>query len=58
MTYVNDEHGERFHQNMKGTERRYHGFWDETMMGDYIWFLIRETNAKTDKRQKESQIYF
>lgn len=44
-----DEHGERFHQQMKAMERRYQGFWDEAMMGDYCWFLIRETNKKHQK---------
>ncbi|CAH0558226.1 unnamed protein product [Brassicogethes aeneus] len=32
---VSDEHGERFHQQMKAVERRYHGFWDATMMAGY-----------------------
>ena len=52
---VSDEHGERFHQDMKSIEGRYQGFWDEAMMGDYIWFLIRETNPDTNKRQRKSQ---
>lgn len=26
-----DEHGERFHQQMKAIVRRYQGFWDEGM---------------------------
>jgi len=30
---VSDEHGERFHQQMKEIERRYHGFWDAAMLG-------------------------
>lgn len=45
-----DEHGERFHQQMKIMERRYQGFWDEAMMGDYCWFLFRETNCKHNRR--------
>lgn len=48
-----DEHGERFHQQMKMMERRYQGFWDEAMMGDYCWFLIRETSSK-HRRQSHS----
>ncbi|CAK9833042.1 hypothetical protein ANTRET_LOCUS9781 [Anthophora retusa] len=55
---VSDEHGERFHQEMKTIERRYQGFWDERMMGDYIWFLIRETESKHNRRQSRSQNYF
>lgn len=53
-----DEHGERFHQEMKTIERRYCGFWDEAMMGDYVWFLIRESNTITNKRQSKNHNYF
>lgn len=55
---MSDEHGERFHQQMKAMERRYQGFWDEGMMGDYCWFLIRETDPASNKRQNKSQNYF
>lgn len=55
---VSDEHGERFHQEMKTIERRYQGFWDERMMGDYIWFLVRETDSKNYKKQSRCQNYF
>ena len=50
-----DEHGERFHQQMKTMERRYQGFWNEAMMGDYCWFLIRETED-IHKRRKTSDV--
>ena len=48
-----DEHGERFHQEMKVMETRYQEFWNEAMMGDYCWFLIRDTksNYKRQRRQ-------
>ena len=36
-----DEHGERFHQDIELMEKRYKDRWDSTMMGDYIWSLIR-----------------
>lgn len=49
-----DEHGERFHQQMKVMERRYQGFWDEAMMGDYCWFLTRETKT-VHKRWSDSE---
>jgi len=52
---VSDEHGERFHQQMKEIERRYHGFWDAAMMGDYIWFLIRETLLASTKSKLETK---
>lgn len=53
-----DEHGERFHQQMKAMEKRYQGVWDEAMMGDYDWFLIRETDPKSYKRRSEIQNHF
>ena len=37
-----DEQGERFHQDMEEIEKRYKGWWDEQMMADNCWFLIRE----------------
>ena len=46
-----DEHGERFHSQRKVMETRYEGFWNEAMMGDYCWFLIRKTKSNY-KRQK------
>lgn len=55
---VSDEHGERFHQEMKSMEQNYQGFWDERMMGDYIWFLIRETDIEKNKRQSKTKNYF
>ena len=55
---VSDEHGERFHQEIKTIEQRYQGFWDERMLGDYIWFLIRETDPEKNRRQSKGQNYF
>lgn len=55
---VSDEHGERFHQQMKEIEHRYQGFWNEAMMGDYIWFLIRETDPQQYKRKTKAHNYF
>lgn len=53
-----DEHGERFHQQMKAVEKRYQGVWDEAMMGDYDWFLVRETNPRSYKRRSGIQNHF
>ena len=57
LGHVSDEHGERFHQQIKTMERRYQGFWDEAMLADYMWFLVRETDPKTNRRQSKSQNY-
>ena len=39
---VSDEQGERFHQDIKAMEKRYQGFWNESMMADYCWMLYRD----------------
>ena len=43
MGAISDEHGERFHQDIKTMEKRYQGRWDASMMGDYVWNLLRES---------------
>ncbi|KZC06744.1 hypothetical protein WN55_07295 [Dufourea novaeangliae] len=54
---VSNEHVERFHQQMKSIER-YQGFWVESTMGDYDWFLIRETDINAGKRYRKNLNYF
>ncbi|ESN93095.1 hypothetical protein HELRODRAFT_165255 [Helobdella robusta] len=39
---VSDEHGERFHQDISGSEKRYQGRWNEAMLADYCWFIRRD----------------
>ena len=39
---VSDEHGERFHQDIKVMEERYQGRWDTHMMADYCWSIQRD----------------
>jgi hypothetical protein len=34
---LSEEQGEKFHQNIKTIEARYHGRWDAHMMADYCW---------------------
>ena len=34
---MSEEHGERFHQDIKSMETRYQGQWDVSMMADYCW---------------------
>ena len=41
---VSEEHGERFHQDIQVLEKRYQGRWDEAIMGDYVWNLVRKCN--------------
>jgi hypothetical protein len=54
---VSEEHGERFHQDIKEMEKRYQGSWNESMMGDYIWSIQRES-THTYKRKTRSNKQF
>ena len=36
---VSDEHGQRFHQNIKVMEERYQGRWNTHMMAGYCWSI-------------------
>ena len=49
---VSDEHGERFHQDIKVMENRYQGKFNPSMMGDYCWFLQRETDVQFRRKSK------
>ena len=48
---VSEEQGERFHQDVKEMERRYQGRWNTSMIADYCWGLLRETEVATYKRK-------
>jgi hypothetical protein len=48
---VNDEQGERFHQDLKELDRRSPGQWHVNMMGDYCWMLHREIPETSRKRK-------
>ena len=54
---VSEEHGERFHQDIQVMEKRYQGRWDEAMMEDYVWNLVRKCNI-TYKRKSYSNVHF
>ena len=54
---VSEEYGERFHQDIQVMEKRYQGRWDEAMMGDYAWTLIRD-DKRIYKRKCRSKVYF
>jgi hypothetical protein len=46
-----NEHGDRFHQDISQTEKRYGGKWSPCMLGDYCWSLVRETPTGKYNRQ-------
>ena len=49
---VSDEQGERFHQDIKGMERRYQG---KSMLADYCWCLQRHDPDVHHKRRSGSR---
>lgn len=49
---VSDEHGERFHQDIRTMEERYQGRFNSNMMGDYCWFLQRETTVHHKRKSR------
>lgn len=56
---MSDEQGERFHQDLKTFEDRHQGYWDENMLGDYCWSILRETDQNTyKKKSKICHFYF
>jgi hypothetical protein len=50
---TSDEQGERFHHDLKFFGDQHKGFWDESMLGDYCWSVIRETDAENYKKQNK-----
>lgn len=52
-----DQHGERFHQDIKVIERRYKGKDYRNMLGDHCWRLIRE-NPDIEWSRKSKLNYF
>lgn len=55
MGAYSEEHGERFHQDIMDFERRYQGQYNEAMMGDYIWNLIRESDCNFKRKSRKSK---
>ena len=54
---VSEKHGERFFPDIQVMEKRYQGMWEEAMMGDYVWNLVRKCNI-TYKRKTYSNVHF
>jgi hypothetical protein len=54
---LSDEHGKRFHQDVKEMERRYQGRWDVPMMADYCWSIKGEALYQEHKRKSSKQSF-
>ena len=54
MDAYSEEQSERFHQDVKEIERRYQGHYNEKMMGDNIWGLVRECDLDYNRKSRKS----
>jgi hypothetical protein len=54
MGAYSEEQGERFHQDILDFECRYQGQYNENMMGDYIWGLIRESDLQYNRKSRKT----
>jgi hypothetical protein len=50
---TSNEQGERFHHYLKFFSDQHKGFWAESMLGDYCWSVIRETDAENYMKQSK-----
>ena len=48
---LSKEQGERFHQDFKTMEERYQGRWDDHMMANYCWSIMRDCSTTQHKRK-------
>jgi hypothetical protein len=48
-----EEQGGRFHQDILDFECRYQGQYNENMMGDYIWGLIRGSDLQYSRKSRK-----
>ena len=55
MGDISDEHGERFHQEIKEMENRYQGKVTKHMMADYCWFLQNESDTERKRKSKRQK---
>ncbi len=54
---VSEEHGERFHQDIKDKERKYQGRWDKSMRADYCWMLTQDRPKIGHKRRTSKRSF-
>lgn len=52
---LSEEQGERFHQDLKIMEQRYQGRWDEHMMADFCWNLMRDGQTTQHSRKSNKR---
>ncbi|GBM18039.1 hypothetical protein AVEN_75480-1 [Araneus ventricosus] len=54
---ISDEHGERFHQDISMFEKRFSGRWNRSMLAEYCWSVIRDTQSDAYKRKRPKKSF-
>ena len=54
LSAYSEEHGKRFHLDIKDFESRCQGLYNENMMGDCIWGLIGESNVEYRRKNQKT----
>jgi hypothetical protein len=55
---VDDEQGERFHQDIKSMEHRFQGLRNDCVMADYCWVLYRDApDIEYHKKKKSYHVF-
>ena len=55
---VNDEYGERFHQDIAAMESRYKGKWSPSMLANYCWTLMCDSpNSTFNLQAKKTRLH-
>ncbi|GBL93506.1 hypothetical protein AVEN_59699-1 [Araneus ventricosus] len=54
---ISDEHGERFHQDISMFEKRFSGLWNRSMLAEYCWSVIRDTQSDAYKRKRQKKSF-
>ncbi|GBN15807.1 hypothetical protein AVEN_171056-1 [Araneus ventricosus] len=52
LSAISDEHGQRFHQDISMFEKRFSGRWNRSMLAEYCWSVIRDTQSDAQKRKR------
>ncbi|GBN01080.1 hypothetical protein AVEN_94202-1 [Araneus ventricosus] len=54
---IRDEHGVRFHQDISMIEKRFSGRWNRSMLAEYCWSVIRDTQSDAYKRKRPKKSF-
>lgn len=56
MGDYSEEQDEGFHLDISSSEERYKGKYNESMMGDYIWNLLRESKLEYNRQSRSKNL--